>query len=154
MKTASVVGVCVAVALSCWLASCRPGNLMAAESSGAAAIGKDLEKDVGMPMLDGDLWQKMTHDDKVAFIWGFWHVVEIEGYLMGKYPDLKKENFSAKVIEASDKKPLTIGEIVAMVDKFYQANPDEIEKPVVGVLWDETIKPNIRTGINGRPLKP
>ncbi len=153
MKTPSVMRVCIVVTLSCWLVNCLPGNILAAEGRGSVAIGKELEKNVGMPILDGDLWQKMTHDDKVAFIWGFWHVVEIEWYLMDKYPDLKKENFSAKVIEASDKKPLTIGEIVALIDKYYQANPDEIEKPVIGVLWDGTIKPNIKTGINDRPLK-
>ncbi len=154
MKKRSVLRICVASAMLLWFMSCWQADLLAAESRGAATINKELEQEIGMPILDGDLWQKMTHDDKVAFVWGFWHVVEIEHFLMGKYPDLKKENFSAKVIEASDKAPLTMGGIVTLVDKYYEANPGEIEKPVVGVLWDEAIKPNIKTGINGRPLKP
>ena len=32
-------------------------------------------------------------------------------------------------------------------------HPEDIDKPVTSVLWDTMIKPNIKTGIAGRPLK-
>jgi hypothetical protein len=127
--------------------------VMAAER-GKGAIGRELEKSTGMPALTGELWQKMTEDSKVAFVWGIWHTVAIENFLMNKYPDLKKENFSSKVIEGSSKSPLTIDQTVALIDQYYQANPDHMEKPVVGVLWHAVVRPNITTGIDGRPLKP
>ncbi len=142
--------VCFGIAVSFWLITCLSFNVLAAESRGETAVNKELEKDIGMPILDGDLWQKMTHDDKVAFIWGFWHVVSIERYLMGKYPEFKTDNFSAKVIEGSNKTRLNMNEIVTLVDKYYQSNPNEIEKPVVAVLWDNMVKANIKTGIAGR----
>ena len=90
----------------------------------------------------------------MAFIWGLWHTVAIEHYLMNKYPDLKKENFSLKVFEGSGKSALTMNQVVAMIDQYYQTNPDHIDKPVVGVLWHTVVRPNITTGIDGRPLKP
>jgi hypothetical protein len=127
--------------------------VMAAEK-GKEAINKELEKSIGMPVLTGELWQKMTEDSKVAFIWGLWHTVAIEHYLMNKYPDLKKENFSLKVTEGFDKSSLTMNQTVALINQYYQANPDHLEKPVVGVLWHTVVRPNITTGINGRPLKP
>ncbi len=127
--------------------------VMAAES-GKVAIGKDLGKTIGMPILTGELWQKMEGDAKVAFIWGLWHTVAVEHFLMDKYPDLKKDNFSSKVIEGSEKSALTMNQMVALVDQYYQANPDHIDKPVVGVLWHTVVRPNITTGIAGRPLKP
>ena len=154
MSTRIVLKVCIAVVIAFWLIPCWSFNVLAAESRGQAAVSKELEKDIGLPILDGDLWQKMTQDDKIAFVWGFWTVVSIEHYLMDKYPDLRKENFSAKVIDATHKKTKTANEVVALIDTYYKANPDEIEKPVAGVLWDEMIKPNITTGIAGRPLKP
>ena len=153
MKTGSVMKACLAI-VCFWLVICWSFSVFAAETRGEKAVNKELEKDVGMPILDGDLWQKMTHDDKIAFVWGFWTVVSIEHYMMEKYPQLKVENFSAKVIEASHKTPKTANEVVALIDAYYQANPDEIEKPVVGVLWEEMFKPNIKTGVAGRPLKP
>ncbi len=115
------------------------------------AIEKGLDESLGMPVLKGELWQKMTHDEKVAFIWGFGHVVSIEHYLMEKFPELKRDSFVAKVVEGMGNTPMN--EVIARVDRYYDMHSDEIEKPVTSVLWDTMIKPNIKTGISGQPLK-
>lgn len=114
-------------------------------------VEKGLDDSMGMPVLKGDLWQKMTHDEKVAFIWGFGHVVSIEQYLMEKHPELKRESFVAKVVEGMANTPMS--EVVTRVDSYYAMNPGEIDKPVTSVLWDAMIRPNIKTGIAGRPLR-
>ncbi len=115
------------------------------------AVEKGLDESLGMPVLKGDLWQKMTQDEKVAFIWGFGHVVSIEHYLMGKYPELKRDSFVAKVVEGMDNTPMN--EVVDRVNRYYEMHTDDIEKPVTSVLWDTMIRPNIKTGIAGQPLK-
>ncbi len=115
------------------------------------AVGKELEATLGMPILKGDIWQKMTPDSKVAFIWGVGHVVAIEQHLMQKYPELKVQNFCSKAAEGMAEIPMD--EVIARIDNFYNTNPDELEKPVVSVLWATAIKPNIKIGIAGRPLK-
>ena len=121
------------------------------QKAGRKAVEKGLEDSLGMPILRGDLWQKMTHDSKVAFVWGFGHVVSIEFYLMEKYPELKRDSFVPKVVEGMANTPMN--EVVARVDRFYEMHPDQIEKPVTSILWDEMIKPNIKTGIAGRPIE-
>jgi hypothetical protein len=148
-----ITRVCGVVVLSFLLTASLLSYAAAAESRGEQAVEKQLEKDIGMPILDGELWTKMSNESKAAFVWGVWHVVSIEHYLMEKYPDLKRENFSAKLIEGSSAKPMTMDEVIVLIDKYYQANPDEIEKPVVGVIWGSIIRPNVTTGIAGRPLK-
>ena len=153
MKKPHIVSICIVI-LSLIFIACLSLGVFAAEPPGEKAVNKELEKDVGMPILDGDLWVKMAPDSKVAFVWGVWHVASIEHYLMGKYPDLKRDNFSAKVIEGSGKAPMTMNEVVALIDKYYQAHPDQIEKPVIAVIWTQIVKPNITTGIDGRPIKP
>ncbi|RPI72223.1 MAG: hypothetical protein EHM38_02330 [Geobacteraceae bacterium] len=115
------------------------------------AVEKGLDESLGMPVLKGDLWMKMTHDEKVAFIWGFGHVVSIEYYLMEKFPELKRDSFVAKAVVGMDNTPMN--EVVARVDRYYDMHPDDIGKPVTSVLWDTMIRPNIRTGIAGQPLK-
>ncbi|MBN2654797.1 MAG: hypothetical protein JXR79_06750 [Nitrospirae bacterium] len=132
-------------------------NVLAEEKTPAQtrvvkAIEKGLDESLGMPVLKGDLWQKMTHDSKVAFIWGFGHVVSIEHYLMGKYPELKRDSFIPKVVEGMNNIPMN--KVIAQVDNYYQNHPSEIDKPVTSVLWDTMIRPNIKTGIAGNPLKP
>jgi hypothetical protein len=117
---------------------------------------KDFEK--YMPLCRGTHWQRANSDAKVAFIWGAAHVVLIENILMEEGPELKRENFSAKVVEArlarvSAGTEMTIKEIVQMIDQFYKDHPDQLQTPVMKVLWDIGIKPNLKTGIAGRPLK-
>ena len=115
------------------------------------AVEKGLDESLGMPVLKGDLWKKMSHDEKVAFIWGFGHVVSIEYSLMEKFPELKRDSFVAKAVVGMDNTPMN--EVVDRVDRYYEMHPQDLDKPVTSVLWDTMIKPNIKTGIAGRPLK-
>ena len=46
-----------------------------------------------------------------------------------------------------------MNEVVARVDQYYRENPNKIKDPVTNVIWDTMIKPNIKTGIAGHPLK-
>ena len=47
------------------------------------ATEKGLQDSLGVPILTGDLWKEMTHDCKVAFIWGFGHLDFGHFYVFG-----------------------------------------------------------------------
>jgi len=111
-----------------------------------------------MPILKGDYWQKMSPDSKVSFIWGVAHVVLIEAVLMEEIPELRRESFVTKVVEVRAARTaagtrLTINQVIDIIDQYYKDHPDKLEVPVMKVIWDLMIKPNIKTGIAGRPLK-
>lgn len=117
---------------------------------------RDFEKH--MPLLKGVQWQQMIPDSKVAFIWGAAHVILIELVLMEEIPELRRESFVTKVREARDEKARTskvmkINEVVSAIDQYYKDHPDQLEVPVMKVIWDVGIKPYLKTGIAGRPLK-
>ena len=121
----------------------------------AAGVAKEAEQ--RMPLCKGVQWQKMDPNAKVAFIWGAAHVVLIENILMEDIPELRVENFSAKIVEArrvavSAGKAMKINQIISTIDQYYKDHPDQLEVPVLGVIW-LYIKPNLKTGIAGRPLK-
>jgi hypothetical protein len=68
------------------------------------------------------------------------------------------ENFCAKVAESrrarvSAGTAMTINQIISTIDQYYKDHPDKLEMPVLGVIWDVGVKPNLKTGIGGRPLK-
>ncbi len=116
------------------------------------------ESERHMPLLKGEQWQKMDSNSKVAFLWGAAHVVLIEKVLMEEVPQLRTENFCAKVVEARESqvkagRERTINEIVSAIDQYYKDHPEKLQVPVMKVIWDLMIKPNIKTGIAGRPLK-
>ncbi|HSC35974.1 MAG TPA: hypothetical protein VLG45_11915 [Thermodesulfobacteriota bacterium] len=121
-------------------------NGASAEETIAEAVARE------MPVLKGDQWVARDENAKVAFIWGAGHVVIIEEVLMERYPDQKRDTFVTKVVEASTNSPMTMSQVAAMVDKFYQENPDKTDTPVMAVIWDTMVKPNIKTGIAGKPL--
>ncbi len=102
-------------------------------------------------LLTGKIWTRMTQDEKVAYLWGGGDVVDVERYLMKEYPELKVENFSYKVRQGVSN-DLTNNDAAAAVDKWYKANPDKLDVAVMTVIWDTLIKPNLKTGIAGRPL--
>ena len=117
---------------------------------------RDIEK--YMPLLKGVQWQQMKPDSKVAFIWGAAHVILIELVLMEEIPELRRDSFVTKVREARDERVRTgkimkINEVVSAIDQYYKDHPDKLEVPVMKVIWDLLIKPNLKTGIAGRPLK-
>ena len=132
--------------------------IIAAISMGADVKAQETEASVEervaaeMPVLTGDIWVKMTPDSNLAFIWGAGHVVTIEQVLMQQYPELKRESFVLKVAESQAASTVKMRDVVTTVDNYYAQNPDKLETPVMHVIWDMMIKPNIQTGIAGQPL--
>ena len=106
---------------------------------------------ISMPVLKGDVWQRMTNDEKVSFMWGAGHVINIEEELMNEIKDLKRDSFVTKAYEGMS--GMSMQEIVNRLDDFYKKNPDKIEMPVFDVIWDQMITPKIKSGIAGRPLE-
>ena len=140
--------ICMSVAVWATPASSQPKD--------AAGVTKEAEK--YMPLLKGDRWQKLDSNAKVAFIWGAAHVILIENILMEEIPELRRENFCAKVVEARQARKaagtaMTINQIISAIDQYYKDHADQLEVPVMKVIWDVGVKPTLKTGINGRALK-
>jgi hypothetical protein len=127
------------------------------QRQGSGSLVKEMEK--AMPLLKGDVWQKADHNAKVAFIWGAAHVILIEKVLMEEIPELRRESFVTKVLEVRAARinagtaAMSINDVVNQIDQYYKDHPDQLKAPVMKVIWDVAIKPYIKTGIAGRPLK-
>ena len=155
MKRSKLISLCFLVSLCIGLV----GWTTHASGQGAkdsAAVVKEMER--YMPLLKGEQWQKLDSNAKVAFIWGAAHVILIENVLMEEIPELRRENFSAKVVEArrarvSAGTALTINQTIDAIDQYYKDHPDQLQVPVMKVIWDVGVKPQLKTGIAGRPLK-
>ena len=99
-----------------------------------------------MPVLKGDIWIKMSDDEKISFIWGAGHIISIQEVLSRDNPGLKKHNiFVNKVIEAHETKSMTMSEVAKNVDDFYKENPDKLDTSVMEVIWTENILPRLQT---------
>lgn len=116
----------------------------------AQSIAAEAQGPLVMPVLRGDVWKKMTTDEKVAFIWGAGHIINLEQEIMDKHPEQKRDTFVTKASKTMSGMP--INEVVAVIDKYYADHPADIDKPVIHVIWDTMIRPKIKSGIAGLPL--
>jgi hypothetical protein len=111
----------------------------------------DLSKELKeMPVLTGEQWQSLQSDTKIAFIWGIGHVVTIEEQVMHKHPELKRQGFSAKLAEGLRGVPMST--IIKEIDAYYQKNPDDLDLPVMRVIWAQLVRPKLKSGIGDRPF--
>jgi hypothetical protein len=146
-----VIAVCMAVAC-CSLSAARAET--EEQKKEKAQFSADVDKqldEMGMPLLTGIAWQKATQAEKIGFVWGICHVITIEKILAEKLPSLKVQNFSAKAAEGLA--GAKINDIVLAVDGYYAANPTQLDVPVIRVIWDTLVKPQLKTGIAGHPLQ-
>jgi hypothetical protein len=119
---------------------------IAAWSSGVLA-----KEEIKAPLLTGKTWITMSQDQKAAYIWGAGDIIDLEQEIMEIHPELKRESFVTKAVEGIG--DVKINDIVSTVDSFYKESPDKVNLSVIRVVWDTMIKPNIKTGIAGKPLR-
>ena len=117
----------------------------------ALSSGISAKEEIRAPLLTGKTWINMSQDQKSAYIWGAGDIIDLEQEIMEIYPELKRDSFVSKAVEGIG--DVTINDIVSTVDSYYRVNPDKINLSVIRVVWDTMIKPNIKTGIAGKPLR-
>jgi len=102
-------------------------------------------------VLKGDLWTTASRDSKVAFVWGVCSMIEVERIAMERIPELKVRNVSA--VAAEGLKTVSMNDIVRAVDDYYKANPENLDVPVLRIIWDTMVIPKVPIGVAGRPLR-
>lgn len=140
------------ITFSCMLAlvvALTSGSIAyAADQPATLESSKELEE---MPVLIGSQWQTLQPDTKIAFIWGVGHVVTIEEHVVKRHPELQRQDFVAKL--ATGLRGIPMNTIIKQVDDYYRANPDNLDLPVMRVIWRQIVKPKLKTGIADTPLK-
>ena len=131
-----------------------PLTVLAAETP-ASGANLDAQKypvlsQSDVAVLKGDLWTTASRDSKVAFVWGMCSMIEVERIAMEQIPEIKVRNVSA--VAAEGLKTISMNDIVRAVDTYYEANPANLDVPVLRIIWDTMVVPKVKTGVAGRPL--
>lgn len=100
-------------------------------------------------LLTGEVWQTMSPDTKVAFVWGIGNLVEYERARMGPQP-AERKSFIPFLVKGLSGKP--INEVVRQVDAYYTAHPDQLKRPVVDAIFQAVVLPTLKAerGLNRR----
>jgi hypothetical protein len=96
------------------------------------------------PFVDGDLWSVSSDEEKTSYILGASDFMTMEYVSQMEYA--KPTPTTKQTTVQSFWKGLnghTMDSVVEVVDAWYENNPDSMDTPVLVVIWNEIVEPNL-----------
>ncbi len=128
-----------------WTMAAVLGGLVLVLGLVAWSAGGSVERPV--QLLTGELWQTMSPDAKVAFVWGIGNLVEYERTRTGPQPAGTK-SFIPLLVKGLAGKPMN--DIVRQVDTYYGTHPDQLKRPVVDAIFKAVVLPALKAEKGGK----
>jgi hypothetical protein len=97
-------------------------------ATGALAVEKGF-------LWDGNHWKDMSHDLKVAYVWGIGNMADFETAAAGSTPPPCISKGFVDELKAK-----TIVQVIAAVDNYYQENAGKMDMPVIAVIMQRCTK--------------
>ncbi len=121
---------------------------------GGAALASAAEELNPVDIVTGDLWMMSKQEEKLSYILGVESAITVEYLINEKAKESIKKGKKGKAVPLHTLSPFEKGwtqafknvkreEIVARVDSWLRAHPDQKKKPVLAIIWNELIVPNI-----------
>jgi hypothetical protein len=102
------------------------------------------QDDRNLPVVTGKHWVESTEREKKAFLIGMGTIIEIEQEVQSKNPSSEKtKSFIPTFVAGLSQYSIT--EIMNQIDSWYQAHPDQLNRPVIEVIWSELVIPKVES---------
>ena len=92
-----------------------------------------------MLLLDGETWQQLSPDSKLAFVWGMAHVIEFERNLAEESWDPDAKSFVPHFVKGLKGK--TLNDVVIEIDNYYLVSTDRLGDPVMKAVVHTVVLP-------------
>jgi hypothetical protein len=92
-----------------------------------------------MLLLDGETWQQLSPDSKLAFVWGMAHVIEFERHLAEESWDPDAKSFVPHFVKGLKGK--TLNDVVIEIDNYYLVSTDRLGDPVMKAVVHTVVLP-------------
>jgi hypothetical protein len=98
-------------------------------------------------LLAGNVWQTLSRDNKIAYVWGIGNLVELERINLGMQPlepptTTDRKSFLPYLMYGLSGIP--IEEIVNHIDAYYTTHPDQRSQPVLDAIFQTIVKPRLK----------
>lgn len=89
-------------------------------------------------VVDGNMWLQSSPEIRKVFLIGAGNMVALENAYAQKKgtPPPTVGTMAAKAVEG-----MTLDQVSDRITRWYEANPDRRNTPVMGVLWIDVVKP-------------
>jgi hypothetical protein len=94
-----------------------------------------------VPLVTGEHWTKSTEQMKKAYLVGIANVLQVESAFEGTTPPPDTQSVVPRFVKGL--KGQTLDTVREGLDKWYAANPDRIQRPVIETIWFEMVVPGL-----------
>ena len=113
--------------------------LMVACVTMAAAWGSVQAQEI--PLVTGALWTTSSDQVKKAYLVGIANTIQVESAYENPSPPTDAQSIVPRVTRGL--KGQTLDSVREGLDKYYAANPDKLQRPVIETIWFEMVVPGL-----------
>lgn len=95
-----------------------------------------------IPVVTGHQWTQSTDDVKKAYLVGIANAFQLEAAYEGNNPPPDGQSIVPRLMKGM--KGQTLNSVREGLDKWYAANPDKLQRPVIETIWFEMVVPGLR----------
>ena len=116
-------------------------TLMLAACMTLVAVSATVRADE-IPLITGEHWTKSTDQVKKAYLVGIANVLQVETAYAGTSPPSDAQSIVPRFVRGL--KGQTLDTVREGLDKWYAANPDKIQRPIIETVWFEMVVPGLQ----------
>ena len=96
-----------------------------------------------VPLVTGDHWVKSTEETKKAYLVGVANIVHLELAYGGANQASDTQSILPRMVRGL--KGQSLDSVREALNKWYAANPDKLQRPVIETLWFEMVVPGLKS---------
>ena len=96
-----------------------------------------------VPLVTGEHWMKSSEQVKKAYLVGVANVLQVESAFEGATPPLDTQSVVPRFVKGMKGGGHTLDSVRLSLDKYYAANPDKLQRPVIETIWFEMVIPGL-----------
>jgi hypothetical protein len=109
----------------------------------AAALASASARADEVPLVTGEQWSKSTEQLKKVYLVGLVNVMQVETAYHAAKPPADDQSFIPRF--AKGMKGQTLDTVREGLDRWYAANPSQLQRPVIETIWFEMVVPGLKT---------
>lgn len=95
-----------------------------------------------IPVVTGVHWTQSSEPVKKAYLIGVANAVQVEAAFGGTNPPADTQSLVPRLVKGM--KGQTLDGVREKLDRWYAANPDKLQRPVLETIWFELVVPGLK----------
>jgi hypothetical protein len=95
-----------------------------------------------VPLVTGEHWTKSTEQLKKVYLIGVANVLQVDAAYHAESPPSDSQSIVPRL--AKGLKGQTLDSVREGLDRWYAANPDRLQRPVLETIWFEMVVPGLQ----------